>query len=294
MTYQAEKKLLKLFCSLPSNNSFYKLNETTKKLLRKYSNYCVTNSIGNIDIAKFVLLTSPVEGLPRSIEMLVIQATRVDGKQGEITLFKLKMRTRGGFDHNKLGFLSIFPNKSHGKRKDGLGIPELSPFNLGPVNHGQPGVPVAQVLENFHQQSKQFLGETDQEFFKHRDDAFRSNVGMRHKVGYKGRPLSWNWVTSDGKLHRLNWVSSRQFYCNFYERLVKEKYGFKLLEQLVNNGVNIQICGFDAYAMTMTKQGIEDAYLQNQVPFGHERVLAAMIVLKEKDWPWRKYKTFDF
>lgn len=98
-----------------------------------------------------------------------------------------------------------------------------------------------------------------------------------------------------GQIHYLDYVRSRQFYCNFYERLAKVHPDFLELMKLQNNGVNLQICGYDGFAISSADPvEIERAYLDPSVPFGHERVLYALLHLKENEYPWRKYKTFDF
>ena len=57
------------------------------------------------------------------------------------------------------GYINVFPNYKHGKRKDGYGMPELYPMSLGPVEHGQPGLPLSRNIENFHQGNKCFQQE---------------------------------------------------------------------------------------------------------------------------------------
>jgi hypothetical protein len=49
------------------------------------------------------------------------------------------------------GFLKVFPNYKHQNRQDGFGCMKLSPKYLGPVDHGQPDLPPALNIENFHQ-----------------------------------------------------------------------------------------------------------------------------------------------
>jgi hypothetical protein len=59
--------------------------------------------------------------------------------------------------------------------------------------------------------------------------------------------------------------------------------------------VKLQICGPDAYGVSIvSKNGIEEEYLNPKVPFGHERVLLTILTLEPEDYPWRKYKTFEF
>lgn len=56
-------------------------------------------------------------------------------------------------------------------------------------------------------------------------------------------------------------------------------------------------CGYDAHEIPeATVDAIEKAYLDPSVPFGHERVLFAMLALRDtpEEYPWRKYKTLEF
>ena len=77
--------------------------------------------------------------------------------KGTIILSKLFMMKS---PENINGFLKVFPNYKHGNRKDGLGLPSLSPKSLGPIYHGQPNIPHSLNLENLHQGNKRFEGET--------------------------------------------------------------------------------------------------------------------------------------
>lgn len=60
------------------------------------------------------------------------------------------------------------------------------------------------------------------------------------------------------------------------------------------SGTNLAICGYDAYDMAPTREAIYAEYLSPRFPFGHERVLIAMLALPEKEWPWVVFKTFEF
>jgi hypothetical protein len=190
------------------------------------------------------------------------------------------------------GYAAVFPNNKHQDRKDGFGCCSLSPMRIGPVAHGQPGVPDALNLENFHQYSKQFEGETDSEFAAARGAGYQDPVPHRHKV--KGRkPLHAVWLAPDGARHELGAIEARQLYCNFYERGVRGTADFAALRHMLDMGAcNLELFGYDAVPMP---QGSEHAYLSTEHPFGHERVL--FVMLSEPDesaWPWRKHKTLAF
>jgi hypothetical protein len=69
-------------------------------------------------------------------------------RRGHVICSKMQMM-KAVDDHE--GYLKIFPNFKHGNRADGMGLPSLSPMSLGPIHHGQPNLPPAKNLENFHQ-----------------------------------------------------------------------------------------------------------------------------------------------
>ncbi len=70
-------------------------------------------------------------------------------KMFEKTLYTEGMRT-AKCDPYKSGYLKVYPNFKHASKKDGFGCNTLSPMYLGPVHHGQPNLPVAKNIENFH------------------------------------------------------------------------------------------------------------------------------------------------
>lgn len=222
-------------------------------------------------------------------------------KQGDVILFKMKMMKPVVL---KKGYLNVFPNFKHGNRTDGWGIPSLSPMSIGPIDHGQPGLPQAKNLENFHQGNKVFPSEVDdtgeptQLFYDTQLEMYRDDVPHRHKdavfsvKGNKNVPLYSIWVTPDGVKNKVSYADSRQFYCNFYERATLKNQEFHELKRMIEDGFNVQICGYDAYPVTDT---LVEHYMDTSRPFGHELVLYTMLVTDNPgDYPWRKHKTFDF
>jgi hypothetical protein len=231
-------------------------------------------------------------------------ANAAAGHRGKLMLTKLLMMR----DPSPVpGFLRVYPNYKHQNKADGFGCMRLSPKWLGPVEHGQPGLPPALNIENFHQGTKVFEQELDAEgnpselYIANRLRFYTDPVPHRHK--YQGTtglnkniPIYFLWLDHrDSSEHRLTYVESRQFYCNFYERLASVQPDFKRLVELMDEGTNLQICGFDAKPLG-ENESLDKAYLDPSVPFGHERVLYAMLCLRDTPecYPWRKYKTFDF
>jgi hypothetical protein len=207
------------------------------------------------------------------------------------------------------GWLNVYPNYKDGGRKTGLGLPSLSPKSIGPVHHGQPGLPPGSDLENVHQHNKVFPAEVDSDgnpsplFYENRLKGYLDPVPHRHKstavaIGGKGTsknvPLYSIWVDKSGAEVRLTYVQSRQIYSHFYELAVLADPQFARLKELLRNGTNLAICGYDACEIELSPAGIEAAYLDPSKPFGHEKCLAALLVLEAKDYPWRKHQTISF
>lgn len=230
----------------------------------------------------------------------IAKLNKEKGIKGNVIVVKMKMM-RKVEDHD--GFIKVFPNYKHNNRIDGLGISSLSPFNIGPIKHGQPKLPDALCLENYHQYSKAYPNEVDEKgeptklFFDNQIKGFLDKEGHRHKEeaknikGNKNIPLFSVWIDKDGKLHKVSYFESRQFYCHFYERGIKNNKDFLKLKQMLNDGYNLQICGYDGYDID---KSVEECYKDISKPFGHEICLYTMLVHDENEYPWNKYKTFDF
>jgi hypothetical protein len=246
---------------------------------------------------------------------LAAALNKKEGKTGNIILYKLHfMKT----PEQEKGYLLIFPNYYDKNRIIGLGMPELSPMSLR-IEHTQPNLP-ATCLENFHQGNKCYMsesidGEPSQIFFENQRRMYESEIPHRHKI------LDWNedieektqektqeekqkkkskkskknknevlysiyW--KDGKMLKLTYTESRQLYCELYEREVLKTEEYSKLKNLLLDGFNLQICGFDAYAIT--KSTLEH-YEDLDKPFGHELVLYTLLA-NECDAtvmiPWRK------
>ena len=228
----------------------------------------------------------------------VALSNREKNIKGKVTLYKMKMMKNVGFVH---GVVNIFPNFKHGGRVDGIGLPSLSPKSIGPIDHMQPGLPTAQNLENFHQGNKVFPAEVDEKgqvmdiFFETQRKMYNDKFPHRHKEvsGGVNVPLFSLWKDKESILHRISYFESRQFYCIYYERATLDNADYIHLKDMMSNGYNLRICGYDAYEVT-NDHSIEDCYCDISRPFGHELVLYAMLTEPEEKWPWRKYKTFDF
>nr|WQM86846.1 hypothetical protein [Marseillevirus cajuinensis] len=233
------------------------------------------------------------------------EAARKNKGRGKLDLFRMRMMKEVPL---RDGHLNVFPNFRHQKRQDGIGCSPLSPMSLGPVEHVCGSLPPAKNIENFFQGSKVFSQEVDENgnpsalFYENRARLFSDPVPKRHKYHgaekkNKNIPLYFLWTDAEGREHRLDYIQSRQTYCNFFERLASETKDYKKLCRLQDRGYNLIFCGYDAHGIPdNTPEAVERAYLDPSVPFGHERVLFAMLALRDtpEKYPWRKHKTLEF
>lgn len=222
--------------------------------------------------------------------MITVCKERQVGKRGTIGFIKRINRVITPLVY---GFINVYVSsdvKETGSKVVGLTLPKLSPFNVGPIIHGQPNLPDAQNLENFHQGNKCYKDESDESFMVAQIKLYLDTEAHRHKR--KGEiPECSIWRLKTGEIKKCGYVEARQFYCTFYERLIKESESFKQLDSLVGGGFNIAIVGYDA---PIKIDWFNDMYLNPNVIFGHELVLACMLVLKGEDYPWVINRTVDF
>ena len=226
-------------------------------------------------------------------------ANRAAGRRGALIASKLRMMRES--EHRE-GFLNVFPNNKHQNRSDGFGCASLSPMRLGPVRHGQPGVPDSLTIENYHQFNKVFARDLvapenillKPEFFAIRDAAYRDPVPHRHKYpddkgvgGNKNAPLFSLHVAPNGQVRRYTYVQSRYFYCHQYELLAKQTADYATLRSKLDEGTNLQIVGYDGYAVT---HSLWEHYIDPVRPFGHEMVLYTLLSVENPvDYPWNRY-----
>lgn len=223
------------------------------------------------------------------------QENQAKKQSGELIVSKLRMMAPVP---HQAGYKSVFPNYKHGKRSDGLGLPSLSPKSLGPIEHGMEGVPVALSLENFHQGSKFFLHELDEEgnpteaALKFRNEFFQDPEPHRHKFERKQLPKNNPNIPEFSFLYgkKFNYLESRWFYCVWYEHLAD----YEMLLKLMQEGTNLNIIGYDGYPIPEgddLKEVLMQCYQDTSKPFGHEMVLATMLLLEKKeDYPWNRFR----
>lgn len=223
------------------------------------------------------------------------------GLPGRVCCSKLHMRSAA--PHVK-GFQSVFPNFKHGNRSDGVGLPSLSPMSLGPVK-GVGRMPEAKCLENWWQGQKLYEEEIDKfgnvsdVFFQRRDEMFADSTPHRRKEGMKTNVDCFLWTDNEGNHIRYKYVPSRQFYCNLYERLSAENSDLTDLRRLREDGLNINIIGYDGFDFEKAEgrtaaEKLMTCYLDPSRPFGHEMVIVCLLLLKKEEYPWVIHKTADF
>lgn len=218
------------------------------------------------------------------------------------------------------GYQSVFPNFHPGNRKDGEGCPSLSPMSLGPVEHNIPDLKPANHLEGYWQGSKLFGEEcrenreatgglSDEEidwrtatptkdFHKNRKMMFFSDPPLRRKPDMTTKTVCFIWVDKQGREVHLDYITSRQIYCNLYERLAEQEDVLRQLRDIRLQGMNLNIVGYDGFDFRVKKgetiaEKLMACYLDPKQPFGHELCLVSLLVLKPEEYPWRIHKTLD-
>lgn len=253
----------------------------------------------------------------------VARENAAHGKRGRVRQYRMRMMTNPPL---AAGWLNVFPNRRHGNRKDGVGLPRLSPMTLGPVHHRQPGLPPAKNIENYHQFNKVWpmeLGlawrmnegtgkdtwpDPDAVFFVRQKAGYEDVEPHRHKFSTKEQreqalmttgaenrnaPCYSVHQTLDGAWRRFSYVESRYFYCKAFEALATHgNLSWMRLKGMLDDGYQLVLCGYDAY-------NIEDDsghdlywhYCNPGHPFGHEMVLHALLVTEDpSDYPWNQYR----
>lgn len=225
------------------------------------------------------------------------------GTLGHVTCHKMRMMRKVPLTP---GVLYVFPNNKHKVRSDGYGCASLSPMQLGPVHHQQPGLPPAKSIENYHQFNKCFsneqteTGEIMDVFYTKRAAAYNDPVPHRHKYPSKvlkkmnkdfvngvNTPMFSVHLDADGVERRYSYVESRFFYCIWYEKLAAQQPKLAALKQKIAHGVNLCICGYDAYQPT---EDLYTHYCDASRPYGHELVLYTLLTVDDPaQYPWRRY-----
>mmetsp|Transcript_4367 Transcript_4367/g.8746 ORF Transcript_4367/g.8746 Transcript_4367/m.8746 type:complete len:336 (-) Transcript_4367:167-1174(-) len=113
-------------------------------------------------------------------------------------------------------------------------------------------------------------------FFSRRAAIYSEGVAKRRYVrgGIAGAWLGGTLVP---------WVESRVWYCTAYEHSAAMTCAFAFLQNLVVQGVNLLLLGPDGFPLgsgadsAPSDNGLDAVYHSEDHPFGHERVLVAML-----------------
>jgi hypothetical protein len=232
---------------------------------------------------------------------LMATANGAANKPGRVILGKLRMMQLPDY---KPGYFAVFPNFKHQNRKDGFGCMELSPKAMGPVYHGQAGLPAALSIENYHQFNKVFTTEVNPEtgeplplFFERQLAAYQDPTPHRHKFsptetkqGKKNIPAFAVHKDNKGKLRKYTYVQSRYFYSHQYEIISRGLPDLVRLRQLLIDGWNLQLFGYDAFDFEADQRTVQQLYEDGRRPFGHELVLYSILTIaKPAEYPWNAY-----
>lgn len=147
-------------------------------------------------------------------------------------------------------------------------------------------VAVCQVFENYWQFSKVYNidvtpeGTISPTFFRRRAQGFADPAGHRRAIPKKaGHPVA---AYFNGEV--WSYVPSRRYYCNYFEALVQLRPEYQRLQELLAQGNNLFILGYDGRDIPLTPSSVAEAYEDPALPFGHELVIACML---KGLHPWR-------
>jgi hypothetical protein len=232
----------------------------------------------------------------RKGHLTVIGNQQADGKEDKLLLNGAPFQ---GPVHRD-GFRCVFPNHKMGNTKEGLGCASLSPFNIGPVEHGMRDFPAAQTLENYYQTAKCWRADVDAddnptaEWRHQRVECYDSNTAERHspskqKNGDELKYTVFHHIRTNQE-RRYDYVQSRLFYCYHYEKIVPTLDEFIHMKSLRDNGTNLQIVGHDGYKEGVSKP-LYEHYKDPTRPFGHELVLYTLLTVENPEqYPWNVYR----
>lgn len=213
---------------------------------------------------------------------------RLDGKRGHVAIAKywINQKHRNRVP-KKDGYTSVYAAKG----KQGTIGNQLTPFYLSVPNDMTDGCRPDMPLELVWQAAKVRVCEMDSKgcvlpaYFKRREKIYAAGVPKRRYLKYGELPACA--IFGNDPTKTLAYQESRFFYCQAYERAVKETPAFKFLCEKLDQGYNILLLGPDGYPMK--NQTIEEAYEDTSKPFGHERVLCALLNFAhdpEHVFPW--------
>ena len=130
--------------------------------------------------------------------------------------------------------------------------------------------------------SEVYNGEPTAGYYRRRASIYAAMKVKRRYIN-KGLPVAGA-VFGNNKTV-FNYIDSRQFYCSAYAESVMKTPAFKLLRVLLYMKINLLLLGPDGHPMRMGESWTY-AYADTSRQFGHERVLAVLLTVDPKYWPW--------
>lgn len=207
----------------------YKAYYHSKKLGFIFCGRC-KNSLRVEDAVK--LKPAPKDELYASLAKEAGEAAVANKSDGKLRVVKVgKLRMMKAPEYEK-GFLHVFPNFRHAKKRDGFGANQLSPKYLGPIVHNMKDMPSATSIENYHQFSKVYARDLESGDVRETIRVgYVDKVPRRHKHedSPKEKPLYSLYFDREGNELKYTYVQSRVVYSKWYEVLVKETEQWKKL-----------------------------------------------------------------
>lgn len=183
----------------------------------------------------------------------------------------------------------------------GLDMHELSPTNLGPVEHNVPGVFEAKTLHVYMHYAWYVYGcDVDDPMmytFCQRQRAYLTGYHVSTSVrtgclsdSGKYVPCATMFWTLNGKCRLFDGIQSRYFFCHHYVKLVKShpcflqlcmkhKLGWDL-NLITRMGKDVPLNAYSAYVN----------YTDLNVEFDHGTIIYCMLTMKENEYPWIRYR----
>lgn len=125
------------------------------------------------------------------------------------------------------------------------------------------------------------------EFWAWRKKLWNNPHAVRYPNGFHGRhkcicalwPKSERTPTGEIEWEQLAYVPARKrIYCSVYAQLVQNTEAYRMLKQLHDSGVNLQLCEMDVRPGLITEEVLRRELHNEEYPFGHGYVLAACLL----------------
>jgi hypothetical protein len=187
------------------------------------------------------------------------------------------------------GYLDVAVTLAQPKQFTGHLALKLHPGAIGPITHGEPGLPRARYLDNYYNAHMCFSRESYKHFSRYRREMFRERrVHTPKKVQYPQFETDeiayFSWRMPNGKRRRLTLVQSRQVFCNIYARKVVRVPAYTAISDMLKAGTNIRIVGYAP--CPFDGRPLEQIYLDPAAQIGHEFVLVCLL---RGEAPWKTH-----